>query len=114
MPIIKWAKKALKVSRKKQKRNTHFKNIYNELRRAFEKAIKSGDVETATAIWFNKKEEKEVTLKGGKKVTKNVNIRSGLQSTIDKLIKKNIIHKNNWARKKAKFAKMLKEISISK
>jgi ribosomal protein S20 len=27
------------------------------------------------------------------------------------LIKKNIIHKNNWARKKAKFVKLLKSIS---
>jgi len=101
MPIIKWAKKALKVSRKKQLRNSHFKNIYAELRRTFEKAIKASDVDAATAVWFNKKED-------GK------NIKSGLQSTIDKLIKKNIIHKNNWARKKARFAKMLKEISISK
>jgi len=101
MPIIKWAKKALKVSRKKQVRNNHFKWIYTELRVAFEKAIKAWDVETAKSVWFNKKED-------GK------NVKSGLQSTIDKLVKKNIIHKNNWARKKAKFAKMLKEISISK
>jgi len=101
MPIIKWAKKALRVSRKKQVRNTHIKNIYNELRRAFEKAIKSNDVKTATSVWFNEK-------KDGK------NVKSGLQSTIDKLDKKNIIHSNNAARKKAKFAKMLKEISISK
>ena len=101
MPIIKWAKKALKVSRKKQMRNTHFKNIYNELRKTFEKAIKISDVETAKAVWFNKKEDWK-------------NVKSGLQSTIDKLVKKNIIHKNNGARKKAKFAKMLKEISISK
>ncbi|MDQ7009815.1 MAG: 30S ribosomal protein S20 [Candidatus Gracilibacteria bacterium] len=101
MPIIQGAKKALRVSRKKQVRNTHIKNIYNELRRAFEKAIKSNEGETANAVWFNKKED-------GK------NVKSGLQSTIDKLVKKNLIHKNNGARKKAKFAKMLKEISISK
>lgn len=101
MPIIKWAKKALRVSRKKQVRNTHIKNIYNELRRAFEKAIKDNNVETANTVWFNKKEDEK-------------NVKSGLQSTIDKLVKKNLIHKNNGARKKAKFAKMLKEISISK
>jgi ribosomal protein S20 len=29
-------------------------------------------------------------------------------------VKKNLIHKNNGARKKAKFARMLKEISIKK
>ena len=101
MPIIKWAKKALRVSRKKQVRNNHIKSIYTELRVAFEKAIKAEDVKTATSIWFNKKED-------GK------NVKSGLQSTIDKLVKKNLIHKNNGARKKAKFAKMLKEISIKK
>jgi small subunit ribosomal protein S20 len=98
MPIIKWAKKALRVSRKKQVRNTHIKNIYNELRRAFEKAIKAWEVDTANTVWFNKKED-------GK------NVKSGLQSTIDKLLKKNLIHKNNAARKKAKYSKMLKEIS---
>jgi len=101
MPIIQWAKKALRVSRKKQVRNNHIKGIYNELRRAFEKAIKANDVKTANAVWFNEK-------KDGK------NVKSWLQSTIDKLDKKNIIHSNNAARKKAKFAKMLKEISISK
>ena len=74
------------------------KGIYTELRVAFEKAIKAEDVTLATSIWFNKKED-------GK------NIKSGLQWTIDKLAKKGIIHKNNASRKKAKFAKMLKEIS---
>jgi len=98
MPIIKWAKKALRVSRKKQIRNNHYKGIYKELRVSFEKAIKAGDKDLAASIWFNKKEDWK-------------NVRSGLQSTIDKLVKKNIIHKNNGARKKAKFAKMLKEIS---
>lgn len=101
MPIIKWAKKALKVSRKKQVRNNHIKGIYNELRVAFEKAIKADDKILAESVWFNRKEE-------GK------NVKSGLQSTIDKLVKKNLIHKNNGARKKAKFARMLKEISIKK
>ena len=37
--------------------------------------------------------------------------KSGLQSIIDKLVKKNIIHKNNGARKKAKFVKMMKAVS---
>ena len=101
MPIIKWSKKALRVSRKKQVRNNHIKWIYSELRVAFEKAIKAEDKEAANTAWFNKKED-------GK------NVKSWLQSTIDKLIKKNLIHKNNGARKKAKFAKMLKEISIKK
>jgi small subunit ribosomal protein S20 len=88
----------LRVSRKKQVRNNHIKSIYTELRVAFEKAIKANDKDAANTVWFNKKEN-------GK------NVKSGLQSTIDKLAKKNLIHKNNAARKKAKFAKMLKEIS---
>ncbi len=98
MPLIKWSKKALKVSRKKQVRNKHFKDIYSDARKNFEKAIKAGDKDAATLVWFNKKE-------GGK------NVKSWLQSIIDKLVKKNIIKANNWARKKAKYARMLKEIS---
>ena len=39
------------------------------------------------------------------------NVKSGLQSIIDKLVKKNIIHKNNGSRKKAKFVRMIKELS---
>lgn len=98
MPIIQWAKKALRVSRKKQVKNSHFKAIYTELRQAFEKAIKSADKDAASTIWFNTKKDGNT-------------VRSGLQSTIDKLVKKNIIHPNNWARKKAKFSKMLKQLS---
>ncbi len=98
MPIIKWAKKALKVSRKKQIRNKHFKDIYSEARKLFEKAIKAWDKDAATTVWFNKKEDWK-------------NVKSWLQSIIDKLVKKNIIKPNNWARKKAKYARMLKELS---
>jgi len=105
MPIIKWAKKALKVSRKKQVRNQHSKSLYTELRVAFEKAIKEGDVKTATAIWFNEKKANKDFKSGFQ------NVKSGLQSTIDKLVKKNLIHANNGSRKKAKFTKMLKSIA---
>jgi ribosomal protein S20 len=38
-------------------------------------------------------------------------IKAWLQAIIDKLVKKNIIHKNNWSRKKARFVKMIKELS---
>jgi len=38
-------------------RNNHIKSIYNELRRAFEKAIKANDVKTANAVWFNEKKD---------------------------------------------------------
>jgi ribosomal protein S20 len=66
---------------------------------AFEKAIKAKDLETAKSLFANKKD----------KDWKNE--KSWLQSIVDKLVKKNIIHKNNWARKKARFVKMLKSIS---
>jgi len=56
-------------------------------------------VEAAKAIYTNQKD------KDGK------NTKSGLQSIIDKLVKKNIVHANNGSRKKAKFVKMLKSIS---
>lgn len=36
-----------------------------------------------------------------------------LHSNIDKLVKKNIIHKNNGSRKKSKFALMLKALETS-
>ena len=98
MPIIKSAKKALKQSKKKEARNKHFKELYRESRVAFEKAIKDNDAKTAKEIFYNKK-------KSGKTVS------SGLQSIIDKLEKKNILHRNNASRKKSKYAAMLKGVS---
>lgn len=97
MPIIKSAKKALKQSKKKEARNKHFKELYRESRVAFEKAIKNNDAKAAKEIFFN-------TKKSGKTVS------SGLQSIIDKLEKKNILHKNNAARKKSKFSAMIKNV----
>lgn len=101
MPIIKSAKKALKQSLKKKSRNDHFKSLYTESRKAFEKAIKSGDTKTAKEIFYNTKKDWKTT-------------KAWLQSIIDKLEKKNIIHKNNANRKKSKFAWMLKTLETSK
>lgn len=100
MPIIKSAKKALKQSVKKHSRNEHFKNLYKETRKAFETAIKNNDLEAAQKVFFNKKED-------GKTVS------SGLQSNIDKLVKKNIIHKNNGDRKKSKYVSMMKKLETA-
>jgi len=86
MPIIKSAKKALKQNIEKQSRNNRFRALYRETRRSFEKAVDTKDVKLAT--------EKLVVL----------------QSSIDKLAKKNIIHKNNASRKVSKFARMLKTL----
>ena len=98
MPIIASAKKALKQSKKKHARNSHYKKLYSESRVAFEKAIKAGDIEAAKSIYANKVD------KDGKTTW------SGLQSLIDKLTKKNIIHANNWSRKKSKFVRMMKTL----
>jgi len=100
MPIIKSAIKALKQSKKKHSRNSHFKEMYKQSRKAFEVAVKNSDLETAKKVFFN-------TKKDGKTVS------SGLQSNIDKLVKKNIIHQNNGNRKKAKYAAMLKMLETS-
>lgn len=99
MPLIKSAKKQLRQNHKNKARNDHFKNLYREARIAFETAIKNKDAEAAKIIFTNKKDA------DGK------NTKSGLQSVIDKLVKKNIIHKNNAARKKAKFVRMIKALS---
>lgn len=99
MPLIKSAKKALRQNKTKKSRNDNFRNLYREARISFETAIKNNDAKAAQAVYLN------TTDKDGK------NIKSGLQSIIDKLVKKNIIHKNNAARKKAKFVRMLKAVS---
>ncbi|MDP2090257.1 MAG: 30S ribosomal protein S20 [Candidatus Gracilibacteria bacterium] len=99
MPLIRSAKKQLKQSQKKKSRNDHFRALYREARVAFENAIKVKDAEKAKEILVNKKDKDGKTIK------------AGLQSIIDKLVKKNIIHSNNGSRKKAKFVKMVKELS---
>ena len=99
MPIIKSAKKQLKQNQKKKARNDHFRALYREARVAFEAAIRSKDAKSAKEILVNKKDKDGKTIK------------SGLQSIIDKLVKKNIIHPNNGSRKKAKFVKMVKGLS---
>lgn len=99
MPIIKSAKKQLKQSLKRKSRNDHYRALYRESRIAFENAIKTNDAKKAKEIYTNQKDKDWKTTK------------SGLQSIIDKLVKKNIIHPNNWARKKAKFIKMIKGLS---
>ncbi len=101
MPIIASAKKALRQNKKRHTRNLHYKKLYAESRIAFEKAIKAGDIKAAKSIYVNEKDTSKKTKK------------SGLQSNIDKLIKKNIIHKNNGARKKAKFVRMMKQLEQS-
>lgn len=99
MPIIASAKKQLRQNHKRKARNDHFRALYREARLSFEKAIKEKDAKAAKEILVNTKDKDGKTTK------------AGLQSIIDKLVKKNIIHKNNGSRKKAKFVKMIKELS---
>ena len=84
MPNTKSAKKALKVSEKKRSRNRHFLALLKESVKAFEVAIK---------------EEK----KDAKKINDSLSL---VYSRIDTLEKKNVLHKNNAARKKSAFAKI--------
>lgn len=84
MPNTKSAKKALKVSEKKRSRNRHFLALLKESVKAFEAATK---------------EEK----KDAKKINESLSL---VYSRIDTLEKKNVLHKNNAARKKSAFAKI--------
>ena len=89
MPNTKSAKKALKVSEKKRSRNRHFLALLKESVKAFEALVVS---------------EK----KDSKKVTEALSL---VYSRIDTLEKKNVIHKNNAARKKSAFAKIARSIT---
>ena len=100
MPIIQSAKKQLRQNKKRKARNDHFKALFTEARKAFEKAVKDGDAKAARTILVNTKDKDGKTTK------------AGLQSIIDKLAKKNIIHTNNASRKKAKYAGMLKALEV--
>lgn len=100
MPIIKSAKKQLRQNKKNKARNDHFKSLFTESRKSFEKAIKENDLKKAKEIFVNQKDKDGKTIK------------AWLQAVIDKLVKKNIIHKNNASRKKSKYSKMLKNLEI--
>lgn len=83
MPTTKSATKALKVSEKKRSRNRHFLAVFKASTKAFEALIAP-----------EKKDAKAIA-----------EALSQVYSAVDTLEKKNIIHKNNAARKKSSFAK---------
>lgn len=89
MPITSSAKKALKVSEKKRSRNRHFLALLKESTKAF---------------WSLLSEDK----KDMKKINEALSL---VYSRIDTLEKKNVLHKNNAARKKSAYAKALKSIT---
>lgn len=86
MPNTKAAKKALKVSEKKRSRNRRYLELLKESVKALEAVIKT-----------EKPKAKDVT-----------EALSKVYSRVDTLEKKNIIHKNNAARKKSAFARQVK------
>lgn len=87
MPTTKAATKALKVSQKKRSRNRRYLELMKEATKKFEAAVSAKDsAATNEAL-------------------------SLVYSRIDTLEKKNIIHKNNAARKKSAFAKTLKTLA---
>ncbi|PTW01284.1 small subunit ribosomal protein S20 [Halanaerobium saccharolyticum] len=82
MPIIKSAKKRVKTTEKKTAQNREWKDRLKNVIKDMEKAVEAGDKEAAAE-----------QLKETKKV-------------IDKAVTRNIIHKNNAARKKSRLTKM--------
>jgi len=57
MPIIKSAKKQLKQNKRNKSRNDHFRALYREARKDFEKAVKEGDAKAAKSIFENTKDK---------------------------------------------------------
>ena len=90
MPNTKSAKKALMVSEKKRSRNRHFQALLKESTKSFQALVAA--------------EKKDV-----KKIAEAL---SKIYSRIDTLEKKNVLHKNNAARKKSLFAKIAKSITV--
>ena len=80
MPIIKSAKKRVKIAAKARARNAHFKRSMRDTLKAFNKAVESGK---ATDI---QKTQRDAV------------------SVLDTAVKKEIIHRNKAARQKAALA----------
>lgn len=88
MPVTQSAKKAHRQSLTKRSRNRHFTALYREVLKKFEKAIAAKLDDAATIL-------------------------ADVYSAIDALVKKNVLHKNNGARKKSAAAKMLARMGIT-
>ena len=86
MPIIKSAKKALRQSKRRAKRNLSKKEAIQNNIKIFRKALNAKDAK------------------------KTQEILSNLTVALDKAVKSKIIHKNTAARKKSRFAKALAKI----
>ena len=87
MPIIKSAKKRVRVAAKASTRNSKTKRSLRSMVKAFNTSLQGGD---------------------GKKIS---TAQSKAQSVLDKAGKKHVIHKNKVARKKRQLAKAAKAAS---
>ena len=90
MPIIKSAKKRVKVTKKATTRNAKTKRSLREALKAFHVAVKSGKADS-----INK-------------------AKASADQAIDKAAKKNVIHGNKAARKKQQLAKAAKASTAGK
>ena len=88
MPLIKSAKKRVKVAAKANARNTHTRRDMREAMKAFAKALESG------------------------KPAQINQAQIAADSAIDTAAKKNVIHKNKAARFKAKLSKQAKSAGV--
>ncbi|MFW5996209.1 MAG: 30S ribosomal protein S20 [Halanaerobiaceae bacterium] len=89
MPIIESAKKRVRVTEKKTKVNKWWKERLKNAIKDFEEVIEEGDIEKAEAQYQE------------------------TQKIVDKAASKGIIHENNAAHKKSRFAKMINELKES-
>lgn len=87
MPNTSSAKKALRQNITARSRNRHFQALYKETLKKFEVAVKAADATEANTQLAK------------------------VYSRIDTLVKKNILHVNNAARKKSALAKKAKALS---
>ncbi|MFP4015639.1 MAG: 30S ribosomal protein S20 [Halanaerobiales bacterium] len=87
MPIIKSAKKRVKIAAKRTERNREWKEKLKGSIKTFEKLVEEGNAAEA-------KDQLQETIK-----------------VIDKAANKGIIHKKNAARKKSRLTKMLNKIA---
>ncbi len=90
MPIIKSAKKRVKVTKKATVRNAKTRRSLREALKTFNAALKTGKTDSISKT------------------------KSSAEQAIDKAAKKNVIHKNKAARKKQQLAKAAKNTTVSK
>ena len=89
MPTSKAATKALRQSQRKASRNRHFTALYKESIKKIAPVVAAHD-----------------------NTEKRIELLSEIYSSIDTLVKKNILHPNNANRKKSKFSKMLNSVTV--